>query len=160
MILHRAQIPFDTENQLVDEMIDALAGSGLPWLSENEHMDIEPGINDFDSSELEWLTSLTRNGKSVLATTIAKRFGEAKVWQKHEYPRQLQIVLRILSVIQEYRRMNDVLIMALNNNLRHDTLVTLINAIATWHPAFEGMGVLPTLIEALASTVTPPRNHN
>src|SRR5437762_5672703 len=49
MILHRAQIEFDTETQLVDEMIDALAGSGLPWLSEHEHMDVEPGINDFDT---------------------------------------------------------------------------------------------------------------
>lgn len=156
MILHRAQIEFDTELQSVGEMIDALAGSGLSWLSDQEHMDVEPGLNDFDPTELEWLVSLTRNAKSVLATTITKRFTEAKVWQSQGYPRQLQIVIRILSVVQEFRRLNDVLVVAITNNTRPDTLATLINAVTTWHPPLEGMGFLPNIIEALASNVLAP----
>jgi hypothetical protein len=154
MILHRAQIAFDTEIRLVEEMINALAGSGLSWLSVNEHMDVEPGINDFDVGELEWLSSLTRNAKSVLATTMSTRFLEAKVWEGQEYPRQLQIVVRILSVIQEFRRLNDVLIVAITNNTRQDTLITLITTVATFHPPLEGMGVLPSILEALATNVS------
>lgn len=153
MILHRAPIEFDTEIQLVDEMIGALAGSGLPWLSEHDHMDVEPGINDFDTSELEWLHSLTRNGKSVLAATITTRFTSSNVWESQGYPRQLQIVIRILSVIQEFRRLYDVLMLAIKNNSRQDTLITLITAVATWHPPLEGMGVLPAIIDALAFSV-------
>jgi hypothetical protein len=153
MILHRAQIEFDTEIQLVEEMIDALAGSGLPWLSDHEHMDVEPGINDFDRTELEWLTSLTRNAKSVLATTITTRFTSSKVWEGQGYPRQLQIIIRILSVVEEFRRFYDVLMLAIKNNSRQDTLITVITAISTWHPPLEGMGVLPSIIDALASNV-------
>jgi len=159
MILHRAQIEFDTELQLVSEMIDALAGSGLSWLSDQEHMDVEPGLNDFDPTELEWLVSLTRNAKSVLATTITKRFTETKAWESQGYPRQLQIVIRILSVVQEFRRLNEVLVVAITNNTRQDTLATLINAVATWHPPFEGMGFLPSIIEAIASNVYPPPSN-
>jgi hypothetical protein len=156
MILHRAQIEFDTELQLVGEMIEALAASGLPWLSDQEHMDVEPGLNDFDHTELEWLASLTRNAKSVLATTITKRFTEAKAWGSQGYPRQLQIVIRILSVVQEFRRLNDVLVLAITNNTRHDTLATLITAVETWHPPLEGMGLLNVIIEVIASNVRPP----
>jgi len=155
MILHRAQIEFDTELQLVGEMIDALAASGLPWLSDQEHMDVEPGLNDFDPTELEWLASLTRNAKSVLATTITKRFTEAKAWGPQGYPRQLQIVIRILTVVQEFRRLNDVLLLAITNNTTQDTLATLITAVETWHPPLEGMGLLNGIIEALASNVPP-----
>jgi hypothetical protein len=155
MILHRAPIEFDTEIQLVDEMIGALAGSGLPWLSEHDHMDVEPGINDFDTSELECLRSLTRNGKSVLAATITARFTLSNVWEGQGYPRQLQIVIRILSVIQEFRRLYDVLMLAIKNNSRQDTLITLITAVATWHPPLEGMGVLPAIIDTLAASVMP-----
>jgi hypothetical protein len=155
MILHRAQIAFDSEIRLVEEMIDALAGSGLSWLSVNEHMDVEPGINDFDVGELEWLASLTRNAKSVLAMTISKRFSEARVWERQEYPKQLQIVIRILSVIQEFRRLNDVLVLAISNNTRQDTLITLITTVSTFHPPLEGMGVLPATLEALATNVLP-----
>jgi hypothetical protein len=158
MILHRAQIEFDTELQLVGEMIDALAGSGLSWLSDQEHMDVEPGLNDFDPTELEWLVSLTRNAKSVLATTIAKRFTEAKAWESQGYPRQLQIVIRILSVVQEFRRLNDVLVVAITNNTRQDILATLINAVATCHPPLEGMGFLPNIIDAIAANVSPPHS--
>jgi hypothetical protein len=154
MILHRAQIAFDTEIRLVEETIDALAGSGLSWLSVNEHMDVEPGINDFDVAELEWLSSLTRNAKSVLATTMSTRFLEAKVWEGQEYARQLQIVVRILSVIQEFRRLNDILVLAIANNTRQDTLITLIATVATFHPPLEGMGVLPSILEALATNVS------
>lgn len=153
MILHRARIEFEAEAQLVEEMIDALAGSGLPWLSEHEHMDVEPGINDFDTTELEWLTSLTRNAKSLLATTITTRFASSKIWEGQGYLRQLQIVIRILSVIQEFRRLYDVLMLAIKNNSRQDTLITLITAVATWHPPLEGMGILPTIIDVLASSV-------
>ena len=153
MILHRAQIEFDTETQLVEEMIDALAGSGLPWLSEHEHMDVEPGINDFDTTELEWLVSLTRDAKSVLATTITTRFTTSKPWDVPGYARQLQIVIRILSVIQEFRRLYDIMMLAILNNSRQDTLGILITAVATWHPPLEGMGVLPAVIEALAVNV-------
>ena len=158
MILHRAQIASDTELQLVDEMIDALAGTGIRWLSANESMDVEPGINDFDSVELEWLSSLTRNAKSVLATTIATRFAEAKAWEGQEYPRQLGIVIRILSEIQEFRRLHDILSLAIQNNSRQDTLVTLITAIVSWHPPLEGMGLLPAILESLAANVFPTEN--
>ena len=157
MILHRAQIEFDSELQLVKEMIDALASSGLTWLTDEEHMDIEPGINDFDPSELEWLQSLSRNSKSALATRIADRFRACRAWEGQAYPRQLQIVIRILTVVQEFRRLNDVLMLALVNNSRQDTLITLITAVARWHAPFEGMGVLPTVIEALAASV---QNHS
>ena len=153
MILHRAQIEFNTETQLVEEMIDALAGSGLPWLSDHEHMDVEPGINDFDATELEWLGSLTRNAKSVLATTITTRFTASKAWEVPGYARQLQIVIRILPAIQEFRRLYDILMLAISNNSQQDTLSILIAAIATWHPPLEGMGVLPSVIDALATNV-------
>jgi hypothetical protein len=159
MILHRAQIAFETETQLVEDTIDALAGSGLSWLSVNEHMDVEPGINDFDVAELEWLCSLTRNAKSVLATTMSTRFLEAKVWEGQEYARQLQIVVRILSVIQEFRRLNDVLVVAIANNTRQDTLITLISTVVTFHPPLEGMGVLPSILEALAANVSPSKSR-
>jgi hypothetical protein len=159
MILHRAQIAFETETQLVEDTIDALAGSGLSWLSVNEHMDVEPGINDFDVAELEWLSSLTRNAKSVLATTMSTRFSEAKVWEGQEYARQLQIVVRILSVIQEFRRLNDVLVVAIANNTRQDTLITLISTVATFHPPLEGMGMLPSILEALATNVSPSKSR-
>jgi hypothetical protein len=155
MILRRAQIEFDAEAQLVEEMIDALAGSGLPWLSEHEHMDVEPGINDFDATELEWLRSLTRNAKSVLASTITSRFTTAKAWEVPGYARQLQIVIRILSVIQEFRRLYDILMLAILNNSQQDTLSILIAAVVTWHPPLEGMGVLPSVIDALAANVLP-----
>jgi hypothetical protein len=137
-------------------MIDALASSGLPWLTDEERMDIEPGINDFELSELEWLKSLSRNAKSVLATLITDRFTAAKVWEKHGYARQLQIVIRILTVVQEFRRLNDVLMFALGNNSQQDSLVTLVTAVATWHAPLEGMGVLPTVIDVLAASVRPP----
>ena len=153
MILRRAQIEFDTELHLVDEMIDALATSGLTWLSDQDHMDVEPGLNDFDPTELEWLVSLTRNEKSVLATTITKRFAEAKGWESQRYPRQLQIVIRILSVVQEFRRLSEVLVLAISNNTRQDTLATLINALAAWHPPLEGMGLLPGIIDSITSNV-------
>ena len=161
MILQRAQISYDTETQVVEELIDALAGSGLPWLTssetkqEGEEMDIEPGINDFDISELEWLTSLTRNGKSILGTRLATRFSKAKVWQGHQYLRQLQIVIRILSVIQEFRRLYDVLDVALVNNTHPDRLAILITTIATWHPPLEGMGLLSLLIDSVSTSVDP-----
>jgi hypothetical protein len=118
-------------------------------------MDIEPGINDFDVSELEWLTSLTRNGKSILGTRLATRFSKAKVWQGHQYLRQLQIVIRILSVIQEFRRLYDVLDVALVNNTDPETLASLITAIATWHPPLEGMGLLSLLIDSVSTSVYP-----
>jgi hypothetical protein len=153
MILHRAQIEFDAKTQLVEEIIDSLAGSGLSWLSEHQHMDVEPGINDFDTTELECLTLLTRNAKSILATTVATRFSKSKAWEGQGYPRQLQIVIRILSVAQEFRRLYDVLMLAIANNSRQDTLVTLIIAVVTWHSPFEGMGLLPTIIDTLASSV-------
>lgn len=153
MILHRAQISSNAELQLVDNMIDALAGTGIRWLSANESMDVEPGINDFDSVELEWLSSLTRNAKSVLATTIATRFAEANAWEGQEYPRQLRIVIRILSVIQEFRRLSDVLSLAIKNNSRQDTLATLITAVATWHPPLEGMRLLPDILQFLVTNV-------
>jgi len=156
MILHRAQIEFDTELQLVREMIDALAASGLPWLSDQEHMDVEPGLNDFDPTELEWLASLTRNAKSVLATTITKRFTQANARESQGYPRQLQIVIRILSVVQEFRRLNDILVLAITNNTTQYTLATIINAVGTWHPPLEGMGLLPVIIETIAANVPPP----
>ena len=153
MILQRAQLASNAELQLVDNMIDALAGTGIRWLSANESMDVEPGINDFDSVELEWLSSLTRNAKSVLATTVAARFAEAKAWEGQEYPRQLRIVIRILSVIQEFRRLYDILTLAIKNNTRQDTLVSLITAVATWHPPLEGMGLLPGILEFLVTNV-------
>ena len=153
MILHRAQIESDHGHQPVEEIIDALANSGLPWLSEHEYMDIEPGMIDFDMNELELLNSLTRNGKSILATTITSRFAEAKVWEGHGYPSQLQIVVRILSVIQEFRRLNDVLMLAITNNSKPDTLTTLVTTVATWHAPLEGMGLLPLIIDSLAINV-------
>jgi len=160
MILQRAQIASDNELQLVHEMIDALAVSGIRWLSTNESMDVEPGINDFDTVELEWLSSLTRNAKSVLATTIATRFAEAKAWEGQEYPRQLRIVIRILSVIQEFRRLHDILSLGIKNNSRQDTLATLITAVATWHPPLEGMGLLPAILESLVTNVFPTEKPN
>jgi hypothetical protein len=155
MILQRAQISYDSETQVVGDMIDALATSGLPWLSGTEHMDVEPGINDFGTEELEWLESLSRNAKSTLATTMTTRFIEGKVWEGEEYPRQLQIVIRILSVIQEFRRLNDVLGVAIMNNGKVDTLMTLITAVATWYDPLEGMGILSNLIDVLAANVLP-----
>lgn len=155
MILRRAQVAFDTETQLVEEMIDALAASGLPWLSRsNEYMDVELGINDLDISELEWLGSLTRNAKSVLATTIATRFVDMKAWEGQGYFRQLPIVVRILSVVQEFRRFHDVLQVAISNNTGEDTLGVLITTVATYHPPLEGMGVLPSILNALALNVS------
>jgi len=156
MILHRAQIAFDSELQLVKELIDGLASSGLPWLTDEEYMDIEPGINDFDPSELEWLQSLSRNSRSALATRIADRFQAHKVWEGQTYPRQLQIVIRILIVVQEFGRLTEVLMLALGNNSRQDTLITLITAVASWHAPLEGMGMLPTVIDALAASVQNP----
>jgi hypothetical protein len=153
MILRRAQIELDTDYQVVEETMDALAGSGLPWLSSHDQMDVEPGINDFDESELNWLNSLSRNAKSLLASTLTKRFMQAKPWEQSAYKRQLQIVIRILSVLHEFRRLNDVLLLALSNNSRHDILTTLIVSIASWHAPLEGMGVFPALIDALASNV-------
>jgi hypothetical protein len=154
MILNRAQVVVvDGELRLVEEMIDALAASGLPWLRDQEHMDVEPGSNDLDTSEIEWLESLTRNAKSVLATRIAARFIEMKVWEGQEYLRQLQIVVRILSVLQEFRRLYDILQVAISNNIREDTLALLITSIATWHPALEGMGVLSSILNALVLNV-------
>jgi hypothetical protein len=137
-------------------MIDALAASGLPWLTDEERMDIEPGINDFEPSELEWLKSLSRNAKSVLATRITERFTAGNVFGKHGYARQLQIVIRILTVVQEFRRLNDVLIFALGNNSEQDSLVALVTAVATWHASLEGMGVLATVIDALVASVQSP----
>ena len=116
-------------------------------------MDVEPSINDFDTTELEWLSSLTRNAKSVLASTITTRFTISTAWQATGYARQLQIVIRILSVIQEFRRLYDILMLAISNNSQQDTLSILIAAVATWHPPFEGMGVLPNVIDALAANV-------
>jgi len=153
MILHRAQIAFDSELQLVKELIDGLASSGLPWLTDEEYMDIEPGINDFDPSELEWLQSLSRNSRSALATRIADRFQAHKVWEGQTYPRQLQIVIRILIVVQEFRRLTEVLMLALGNNSRQDTLITVITAVESWHAPLEGMGMLSTVIDALAASV-------
>jgi len=154
MILNRAQRAVNSETTLVEGMIDALSGSGLPWLRDNqEHMDVEPGVNDLDASELEWLESLSRNSKSVLATTISTRFVEMKAWENQEYLRQLQIVVRILSVLQEFRRLHDVLQVAISNNSREDTLALLITTVATWHPALEGMGVLPSILNAIALNV-------
>jgi hypothetical protein len=137
-------------------MIDALASSGLPWLTDEERMDIEPGINDFEASELEWLKSRSRNAKSVLATRITERFTAGKVWEKEGYARQLQIMIRILTVVQEFRRLNDVLMFALANNSQQDSLVTLVTAVATWHAPLEGMGVLPTVINTLVASVQSP----
>jgi hypothetical protein len=153
MLLQRAQIEFDTDSHVVDEIIDALAGSGLPWLSDHEQMDIEPGLNDFDENELAWLSSLSRNAKAILASTITKRFIAAKPWESQGFQRQLQIVIRILTVLHEFRRLNDVLLVALSNNSRQDALTTLIITITTWHAPLEGMGMLFVLIDSLASNV-------
>ena len=89
----------------------------------------------------------------LLATTITTRFATSKAWEAPEYARQLQIVIRILSVIQEFRRLYDILMLAISNNSRQDTLNTLIAAVATWHPPLEGMGVLPNVIDALVANV-------
>jgi hypothetical protein len=155
MILSRTQVVVDKEVQLVEEMIDALAASGLPWLRDNnEHMNVEPGSSDLDITELEWLDSLTRNAKSILAATITSRFIEMKVWENHEYLRQLQIVVRIVSVIQEFRRLQDILQVAISNNTMEDSLALLITTVAAWHAPLEGMGLLPSLISAITLNVS------
>jgi hypothetical protein len=154
MILQRAQIAFDAEAPLVEEILDALASSGLPWLSPNtERMDIEYGINDFDTHELEWLVSLTRNAKSVLGSTLVRRFETSEAWNGHEITRELQIMVRILSVVQEFRKLGQVVLLALENIAAQDSMATLVIAMTTWYAPFEGMGILPQLTEALAFSV-------
>ena len=156
MILHRAQITFDTETQLIEEMLDSLASSGLPWLSPSDsYMDIEPGINDFELQELESLASLSRNAKSVLAGTLTKRLRKSEAWNSAQFTRQLQIVIRILSVVQEFRRLSDVILLLLQSTAQLEAIPALIVALTTWHAPFEGMGVLPQLIDALALCVFP-----
>jgi len=157
MILSRQNGDFNTTTQLVEEIIEALGNQCLPWLNPDPNvMVLESGIQDFDITELEWFSSLTRNSKAILATRISSQFIQMKAWDGPGYLRQLQVVIRILSYIQEFRRLYEVLLTAIENNFREDTLAMLITAVATWHPPFEGMGLLPSVITGVVSQVIYP----
>jgi hypothetical protein len=154
MILTRQNADVDTTTKLVEGIITALSSHCLPWLDPNwTERIIETGLNDFDTTEMKWFSSLTRNSKAILASRISTQFVKMKAWDGPGYARQLQVVIRILSYIQEFRRLHDVLRAAIANNFRDDTLSQLVTAVATWGSVFEGMGVLPSLVSAIVPRV-------